>query len=109
MRSGWCPLRGVAWEMRWNGSRRLSVSRYSALVPQIKRNILRRKLLAGASFKGPEVDKILLALLVTATGSLLLSAMRFARVIVPRRARQAPAREPISEVKEQIDHVPLAP
>ena len=55
------------------------------------------------------MDKILLALLVTATGSLLLSAMRFSRVIVPRRARQAPGREPISEVKEQIDHVPVAP
>ena len=56
------------------------------------------------------MDKILLGLFVAVTGSLLLPAMRLARVIVPRRARQAPAgRETISEVEEQIDHVPLAP
>ena len=56
------------------------------------------------------MDKILLGLFVVVTGSLLLPAMRLAQVIVPRRARQAPAsRETISEVKEQIDHVPLAP
>jgi hypothetical protein len=64
----------------------------------------------GFCLKGTEVDKILLGLFVVITGSLLLPAMRLARVIVPRRTRRAPAgRETISEVKEQIDHVPLAP
>jgi hypothetical protein len=56
------------------------------------------------------VDKILLALLVALTGSLLLSPMRLVRIIMPMRARQAPVgRETISEVKERVDHVPLTP
>jgi hypothetical protein len=56
------------------------------------------------------VDKILLGLFVVVTGSLLLPAMRLARLIVPRRARRATAGQgTISEAKEQIDHVPLAP
>ena len=56
------------------------------------------------------MDKILLALLVAVTGSLVLPPMRLARVFMPRRAGQGLAgRETISEVKEQIDHIPLAP
>ena len=55
------------------------------------------------------MDKILLALLVAATGSLLLPATWLARVFLSRRARQAPSRETLSEAKEQIDHVPLVP
>ena len=56
------------------------------------------------------MDKILLGLFVALTGSLLLPAMQLARIIVPRRARQVLAgRETISDVKGQIDHVPLAP
>ena len=66
--------------------------------------------LGGLCLKGPEVDKILLALLVAVTGSLVLPPMRLARVFMPRRAGQASTgRETNSEVKEQIDHVPLAP
>ena len=62
--------------------------------------------------RGVDLDKSLLGLFVAVVGSLLLPAMRLARVFTPRRTRtrQATAGQgTISEVKEQIDHVPLAP
>ena len=58
------------------------------------------------------MDKNLLVLLIVLIGSLLLPAKRLAQLFTPRRTRtrQAPARRgTVSEVKEQIDHVPLAP
>jgi hypothetical protein len=57
------------------------------------------------------LDKSLLVLFVVLVGSLLLPAKRLAQIFTPRRTgtRQAPTGQGISEVKEQIDHVPLAP
>ena len=56
------------------------------------------------------MDKILLGLFVALVGAFLLPPMRLARLFTARRTRQATAGQgTVSEVKEQTDHVPLAP
>jgi hypothetical protein len=58
------------------------------------------------------LDKSLLGLFVAVVGSLLLPAMRLARVIASGLTRTGQATadpETMSEIKKQIGHVPLAP
>ena len=55
------------------------------------------------------MDKILLALLVAATGSLVLPAMRLVPVSIARRIWKAPSGVTPREIKKHTDEVPLAP
>ena len=55
------------------------------------------------------MDKILLALLIAATGSLVLPAMRLVPVSISRRIWKAPRRATPREIKKHTDDVPRAP
>ena len=82
----------------WNTSRKL------------ERNIpIRSKLPYGLLSQGAKVDKILLAIFVAATGSLLLPAMRLVPAGISRRIWKAPRSAAPSEIKKHTDDVPLAP
>ena len=55
------------------------------------------------------MEKIFLALFVAITGSFLLPAMRLGHLFVSSPVPRSLRRETVSDVKKQIDHVPLAP